>query len=201
MKRTVALFDFDGTITYADTLTPFVRLAPMRIRALPGWSLLPPMVLGYHAGVVTAAQLRAAAIRVAFTGTRASIVREAGLRYATDVLPTVVRPVARERLDWHRQRGDEIVVVSASLDVYLRPWCEAQGVKCVCNMLQESDGILTGRFMGSDCGVGKAELIRQQFPDERYDIAFAYGDTDEDREMLALAHRRFYRWVEREADG
>ena len=196
MKRTLALFDFDGTITYADTLTPFVRLAPLRIRVLPGWSLLPPMVLGYHAGVVSASHLRAAAIRVAFAGSQVSAVRSAGLKYATDVLPGVVRPVALERLDWHRQRGDEIVVVSASLDVYLRPWCETQGVQCVCNMLEESDGVLTGRFLDGDRGVGKAARVRQQFPGERYDIAFAYGDTEEDREMLGLAHRRFFNWME-----
>jgi phosphatidylglycerophosphatase C len=25
---------------------------------------------------------------------------------------------------------------------------------------------------------------------------YAYGDTSEDREMLALAHRKYFRWTE-----
>ena len=29
-----------------------------------------------------------------------------------------------ERIEWHKSNGDEIVVVSASLDVYLGPWCD-----------------------------------------------------------------------------
>jgi HAD superfamily hydrolase (TIGR01490 family) len=192
----LALFDFDGTITTGDTLTPFVRLAPIRWSTAHRWAALPPMVVGYHAGIVTAQQLRGAGIRAAFTGASARAVSETGARYAAEMLPRMVRRVALDRFEWHRQQGDEIAVVSASLDVYLRPWCESQGVHCLCNALEETGGILSGSFLGGDRGSRKVEIVRRQFALDRYDIVYAYGDTVEDREMLALAHRPFYRWAE-----
>ncbi len=47
----LALFDFDGTITSADTFTPFVRLAAGRSRVLAGSAILSPLLLGYALGV------------------------------------------------------------------------------------------------------------------------------------------------------
>lgn len=56
---------------------------------------------------------------------------------------------------------------------------------------------MTGRYRQGDCsGARKAELIRAAFDLERFDTIYAYGDTAEDREMRALANRRYYRWKE-----
>jgi hypothetical protein len=40
----------------------------------------------------------------------------------------------------------------------------------------------------------KARRISSQFDLSRYPEVYAYGDTSEDLEMLALAHRKYYRW-------
>ena len=67
--------------------------------------------------------------------------------YAAGVLPGRVRPAALERIEWHRSRGDDVVVVSGSLDVYLKPWCAALGLECICTTLEERDGTLTGKYV------------------------------------------------------
>ena len=41
----------------------------------------------------------------------------------------------------------------------------------------------------------KARRISSQFDLSRYPEVYAYGDTS-DLEMLALAHRKYYRWKE-----
>ena len=57
------------------------------------------------------------------------------------------------------------------------------------------NGRLTGRYRGADCsGAEKARRIKERYDLTRYPIVYAYGDTEEDREMLALAHERYYRW-------
>ncbi len=92
--------------------------------------------------------------------------------------------------------GHKVVVVSGGLEAYLEPWCDSHGVELICSSLQQSDGILTGRYEGRQCVLTeKARLVR-----ERYDLAtsiptiYAYGDTPEDLDMLAIATKQYYQW-------
>ena len=141
----LALFDFDGTITRADTFTPFLRYAVRRQRQLAAWTLLWPLLVAYKTGLVSGSATRPIAARFGLAGEPADRVRALGRRYAQEVLPGVVRRRARERIAWHKQQRDTVVVVSASLDVYLRPWCESMEVEVICTELEERSGRFTGR--------------------------------------------------------
>lgn len=196
----LALFDFDGTITRGDSWKPFMRLAAGPARKAAAYIALFPVGVGYYAGVVAGRTARPLFAHVAFRGVRAADVQTRGARYALDVLPETVRPRARQQLAWHRQNGDRIVVVSGSLAVYVRPWCEREGLDCIATELEEREGYLTGRYLGGECtGVEKALRIRRAYDLSRYDQIYAYGDTAEDQEMLDLAGHRVYRW--RDAPG
>ena len=192
----LALFDFDGTITRTDTWTEFLRFSATRRRLVAAAVVLSPVMVAYRLGWITGRQGRPVTARVAFAGRDASIVRDAGRRYAQERLPHVVRPRALERIEWHKQQGDTIVVVSASLDAYLRPWCESLGVDVICTRLEENGrGTLTGRYLQGDCcGAEKTRRIRERYDLAHYGTVYAYGDTEEDREMLEMAHEKYYRW-------
>ena len=193
----LALFDFDGTITTTDTWTPFMQLAVPPARIMIGRIVLAPIVIGYRLGVVSASTGRLIAARVGFGGEDAAKMRRLGLEYAAGVLPGKVRPSALERIAWHQGRGDQVVIVSASLDLYLAPWAAGRGLDCVCATLEERGGRLTGRYLGGDCsGREKARRIRRRYDLGRYETVYAYGDSGEDREMLELAQRKYYRWKE-----
>lgn len=191
----LALFDFDGTVTRSDTWTPFMRFAVRPARMLAARALLGPVVVGYRLGMVSASQGRQMAARVGFQGENVAGVRRLGVEYATAVLPGTVRERALERIAWHKSQGDHVVIVSASLDVYLGPWCERRGLDYICTRLEEHDGRLTGRYIEGDCTAReKVRRIRDRYDLARYEIVYGYGDSGEDREMLELAHRKFYRW-------
>jgi HAD superfamily hydrolase (TIGR01490 family) len=188
----LALFDFDHTLTVRDTYAGFLRsiATPEQLRAK--WNVA-PWLLAYRAKLISAQAIRARATRVGFTGRRLADVQAAGARYAMEVLPGLIRPEMREQLDWHLQRGDTVVVVSASLDAYLQPWCDTLGLELICNRLEHHDGICTGRYADSDCGARKVARIRARYDVAGYRRVHAYGDSREDRPMLALAHERWYR--------
>jgi HAD superfamily hydrolase (TIGR01490 family) len=193
----LALFDFDGTITRTDTWTPFMRLAVRPSRMRMAVVLLSPVIVGYRLGMISSSRGRQAAARVGFAGEPAAEIRQHGARYALTVLPATLQPRALERLEWHRDAGDHVVIVSASLDAYIAPWCAAHGLEYICTTLEERDGRLTGRYVDGDCaGPEKARRIRQRYNLANYQVVYAYGDSGEDREMMALAHRKFYRWEE-----
>lgn len=191
----LALFDFDGTITHNDTWTPFLRFSATRPRIVAATVLLSPLIVGYKAGWISARRSRPVVARIAFAGRRAVGVRALGQRYAREALPGVTRTRALERIDWHKRRGDAVVVVSASLDVYLRPWCSSIGVELICTELEEKHGTLTGRYVRGECsGAAKVARVRERYDLARFPVIYAYGDTDEDREMLEVAHEKYYRW-------
>ncbi len=193
----LALFDFDGTITFEDSFTPFIRFAAGRARMAVGSALLSLMFEAYRLGWVPATNMRADAAYASFRGRRQDEVGRLGARYA-EGLPRLVRPQALEKIRWHQAQGDTVVVVSASLHPYLSSWCAGLGLDLICTELEAKDGVLTGRYAHSDCtGHEKARRVRERYDLGRYPIVYAYGDTPEDEQLLALAHRAIFRWQER----
>lgn len=191
----LALFDFDGTITHRETMPAFMRAAVSRRRLVVGWVVLLPLILGYKARVVSGVAVRSAICFLGFRGVAVRELERQGERFAMEVLPRTLRAEAVARIAWHKARGDTVVVVSGGLDVYLGHWCRAQGVELVCSVLEQRDGVLTGRYRGRQCVRGeKARLVRERFSLAGYGRVFAYGDTPEDRALLALADEAYYRW-------
>ena len=189
----LALVDFDHTVTTCDIYARFLRsLATPRQLAASKWSI-GPWLAGYRLGLVSAAALRTRVTRVVFSGGDPRQVAEAGERYAAEQLPALLRPEMMQRIHWHRARGDTVVLVSGSLDAYLQPWCDRHGLELLCNRLEAVDGRLTGRYLGGDRGAHKAADIRARYDVDAYARIHAYGDSREDRPMLALAHERWYR--------
>ena len=193
----LALFDFDGTVTTSDTFTPFIRYAVDSKRMIVGRIVLAPLIIAHKFGLIHASPLRSWIVRIGFYGTRESEVRNLGLKYSRERLPELIRPKALERIRWHKERGDRIAIVSASLDIYLSDWCQQIGVDLICTEIEVCNGVVTGRYFQGDCsGIEKARRIREKYKLKEYEIIYAYGDTKEDEKMLELANKRYFRWQE-----
>ena len=189
----LALFDFDHTITTVDTYGRFLRhIARPEQLARARWHI-GPMLAGYRLGLVSARRLRARVTRFAFQHGCEETIREEGTRFARAIPPMWLRPEMEQRIAWHQSQGDTVVVVSGSLDVYLQPWCRERGLAVICNALEAENGQLTGRYRDGDCGADKVRRIRTQYDLNQYRMIYAYGDSREDRGMLALAQQRWYR--------
>ena len=193
----LALFDFDGTITHKEMFADFTRFAVSRRKRLLGVALFMPMWVGYRLGVVSANTIRASVVRYCFRGVSAAHVQAKGRQFSDDVLSKVLRPVALERIQWHKAQGDQIFVVSGALDVYLEYWCRQHGLELICSRLEIVDGYLTGGYRGLQCvGAEKSRRVREACKLENFPVVYAYGDTKEDLDMLGLANRKYYRWQE-----
>lgn len=193
----LALFDFDGTITERETFAGFVRASIGRRRRWLGGMAVAPHYIGYKLGWLSGERVRRRVVAVALRGRPEREVRAAAARHVREVVSAQVRPQAQARIDWHRRRGDRVVVVTANLDVFVAHWCEQQGLEYISSRLESRDGVLTGRYLGRDCcNEEKPRRVRERIALEDYASVYAYGDTPEDRDLLALADRRFYRWRE-----
>lgn len=193
----LALFDFDGTITTKETWPLFMRSAIPVARQVVGMVILAPWLVGYKLGVVSVVTIRSVMTNVGFRGVPEIRVRAIGRSFSRTVLPGLIRPVALERIKWHQAQGDIVVVVSASLDLYLSDWCEELGLRLVSTQLESTNGVLTGRFLGSQCcGQEKVRRIQVTYDLNDFAAVYAYGDTAEDQDMLNIASKKYYRWQE-----
>ncbi|MGQ0823959.1 MAG: HAD-IB family hydrolase [Actinomycetota bacterium] len=184
MPRTVAAFDFDGTLSRRDTLLPFLAW-------VAGWRRVGT------AAIAEAPRLRRSdrdtakerlLVRV-LGGLRHDVVAREGHAYATQVFEHRLRPSVVAKLERHRAQGHEVVIVSASLDVYLTEIGRDLGVAAVlCTRLEVDErGRCTGRMVGGNCrGEAKAERLRAYLGDEEV-MLYAYGNSAGDDAMLALA--------------
>lgn len=183
----VAAFDFDRTLTRRDTLIPFLsRLAGRRRLAVA----LAAQARRYLRDS-DAAKLDL--LRRTTTGLDQGAFDLAGRDYAVG-LHHHLRPDMMARLRWHRSRGHRLVIVSASLGTYLRPFGVTLGVDDVLAVELDVDpsGRLTGTVTGgvNTRGEEKARRLRawmaDHLPGEHPEI-WAYGDSSGDDALLAMA--------------
>jgi HAD superfamily hydrolase (TIGR01490 family) len=189
----LALFDFDHTITCCDTYSRFLQRVATPEQHAQAWWRVGPWLLAYRLRLISAERIRARVTSQVFSGRHAGEITQMAGDYACEHLPGMLRPEMLEQIHWHREQGHTVVVVTASIDLYLQAWCDELGLQLICNRLEARDGRLTGRYAGGDCGPRKVAHIRERFELDRFQRIHAYGDSREDKPMLALAHERWYR--------
>jgi phosphatidylglycerophosphatase C len=184
----VAAFDFDRTLIEGDSFVPFlVSVVGRRALARAVVRSTPTLVLRAKRDV-----MKAALIARLLQGYPYAELRAHGEAFAHQ-LSTRVRPSMAERLAWHRDRGHRLVLVSASLDVYLAPVCDQLGFDGILATSLEvgHDGCLTGRLNGANVRrAEKAARLRLWLDTELNGAGYelwAYGDSAGDRELLAMA--------------
>ncbi|HEY5971924.1 MAG TPA: HAD family hydrolase [Pseudoxanthomonas sp.] len=193
----LALFNFDGTITTREMFPDFMHYAVLPTRLAIGKFILSPLVAGYKLGVVSGSIIRASVVSFGFRGIPEHRVKQSGKNFSDNVLPGVLRPEALERIHWHKAQGDTIVVVSGALDVYLSHWCRQHDLELICSRLEAKDGALTGRHQGAQCVLKeKPRRVAERYDLGKFPVVYAYGDTKEDLDLLAIANRKYYRWQE-----
>ncbi len=188
------MFDFDGTLTVRDSLLPFLRFLVPPGRLLAGLAASAPAAAGQFLGAGRGAA-KEALLRRFVRGLREEELAAAGAGFARARLPRLVRPAAPGAIAWHRERGHRVVLVSASLEVYLAPWGASAGFDDVlATRLEAAGGRLTGRFLGLNCrGPEKVERLRALLGTLDGPVIHAYGDSGGDRELLAIATYPHYR--------
>jgi len=185
---TVAVFDFDRTLSTRDNVLPF--LAEIAGRAAVARVLLrsAPDVARRRRDTVKARLARL------LEGRELTEIDGRSQAFAADVVAHHLRDDVLARADWHARQGHRRVIVSASFECYLEPIAATLGFDAaLATRLAVADGRLTGRLDGAN--VRRAEKVRRlehwlaRSPGDRPATIWAYGDSAGDQELLASADR------------
>ncbi|MGC1244539.1 MAG: HAD-IB family hydrolase [Chryseosolibacter sp.] len=192
--KKLVLFDFDGTITTRDTLIEFVKFYRGPRQYMAGLLKLAPILSLYALKIIPNWKAKQFFLTTFFKGERVEDFNERCVLFSTKVLPSLIRPGARQAIEAYRGEGATVAVVSASAENWVKPWCDAHGLLCLSTRLQVKDGTLTGEIEGRNCyGDEKVCRIKEHFKLTDFDEVIAYGDSRGDKEMLQLAHRAYFK--------
>lgn len=192
--KTVAAFDFDKTMTYRDTLLPFLfHLVPFRHKILNAIKLI-PTVVRYKTGYLENHHAKEKLLTAFLRNRSFQKLSEQAEMFSYISLSHFLRPEALKRLHWHQGKNHHCILVSAGLELYLKPWADTMGLEVSATRLQVHNGRVNGKIDGKNCyGPEKVKRLLDRFgPKESFKL-YAYGDSEGDRELLALADYPFYR--------
>jgi HAD superfamily hydrolase (TIGR01490 family) len=190
----LALFDFDGTITTKDSMVEFIIYAVGSWRYYLGLLILSPMLIAYKLKLYPNDKAKEKLLAHFFKKMTIKRYYQLTKGYSSNELDKIVRPKALEQIAWHKRQGDEVVVISASMECWLKEWCGRQDIRLIATKLEIKNGYFTGRFSTKNCyGEEKVNRLREVYHIEEYAYIYAYGDSQGDRELLALADEPFYK--------
>lgn len=190
----LALFDFDGTITTHDSFRDFLIFICGRAGFVKRILPVSPWLAGFVLRLVSRENAKKKVSAAFLAGMPVEKFNEHAGQFCRHRLTRIIRPDAMEKIRWHKENGDRVVVVSASFSDYLKFWCQQLDVELISTRLEEKNGILTGNFVTPNCwGPEKVRRIKEQIDLSHYATIYAYGDSRGDREMLAIANQPGYR--------
>ena len=116
----LVVFDLDGTITWHDTLLPYVAgflgLEPWTLPRLAGAL---PALAAFLARRIDRGALKAALLRHTLRGCTRVQIEAWNARYVAQLIARGARAQALAAVESHRRAGDHLVLMSASPDLYV----------------------------------------------------------------------------------
>ena len=201
MKKIVA-FDFDGTLTTKDTLLEFIRFAKGSCSFWLGFLRYAPLLVLMKLGFYPNYKAKQKVFAFFFKEMRLEDFDNLCLRFAQNH-QHLLRPKGIETMNRALSEGAEVLIVSASIDNWVKPFFEKlsnqstpnnQSIQILGTQIEVKDGLLTGRFLTKNCyGQEKVNCILALYPHREDYHLTAYGDSRGDKELLAFADEPYYK--------
>ncbi|RAJ00051.1 HAD family hydrolase [Aeromonas salmonicida] len=189
----LALFDLDETLIAGDSASLWLEYMVAQELAPAGMIAEEQAMMSlYHQGKMDMQEYMAFTLQPLVGKSRQWLGQQCH-HFAEQVLRERIYPQGLARIEWHRQRGDTLVLISASGEHLVAPMAQMLGMDhCVAILLDEEEGRLTGQTRGTlSFQEGKVVRINQLFATDAtpWQESFGYSDSHNDLPLLkAVAH-------------
>jgi phosphatidylglycerophosphatase C len=197
-KPAIAVLDFDGTLTFGDTLLPFLARVSL-LKLLLGLIVALPAIgaFFFSSGLLKRMTLREQAKQLLCSTVLRGCRREDLVSLASRWVPSIrFRSKMLIRLQWHKTQGHKVAIASASPDIYMEEVARQLGIDalfCTC-METDVEGRLTGRFSTPNCwGPEKLNRLQTCFGAIGDYELFAYGDSTGDLWLIEAADHAWFK--------
>jgi HAD superfamily hydrolase (TIGR01490 family) len=193
-SRKLVLFDFDGTLTRKNTLWEIIKYIHGKGSLYRGLFVLFPYMVLFKIGMISNQNTKEKVLTYFFKDMACDSFQEKCDEFATERLPALIRKGVIEKMAQLRDEGTMTIIVSASAENWIAPWCLSQGIPYIATRLEVENGRITGKIKGKNCtGIEKVNRIQQAIDLSNFDEIIAYGDSKGDLPMLQLATQGLYK--------
>ena len=194
MKKGIAFFDFDGTITTKDTLLEIIKFQKGTLAFYTGFFLLSPYLVAMKFKLLSNQVVKEKVLHYFFEGIHFDQFQKKCTEFSEKVLPHLIRPAALAMIHELRQKNFDVIIVSASPNNWFEDWCRKNNILFISTTLEVLDGKITGKIIGRNChGDEKVKRIKQLYNLSEYETIYCFGDTKGDKPMLKLATHAIYK--------
>ncbi len=184
---TTAIFDLDGTLTKRDTYIPFLVLC-MKAFGVRRFSVafLPFYVLLYLCGIITNGRLKELFLSTILSGISVERLEPVTEKFVSRLIDRGLNRTVHEIVKSHLDQKHNVILATASIDLYVLKFAEKIGIKqVVCTRSEVKDGIITGRLLGNNChGREKAIRIKTLLSGSGRSASIFYTDHHSDLPLL-----------------
>jgi phosphatidylglycerophosphatase C len=189
----LVFFDLDETITRHDTLLPYAMGFLLRHRPwrLPLLLTIIPSVVRFLARRVDEGRVKESFIKATLAGVRRAKLDSWTARFVPRVIANGTFANALERIAEHRRRGDYLVLMSASTDIYVPAIAAVLGFnETICTGVRWNGDRLDGALTTPNRkGAEKARCFTQARAQHPGLTTVAYGNSFTDLPHLQLANQ------------
>ncbi|MNK56206.1 2-hydroxy-3-keto-5-methylthiopentenyl-1-phosphate phosphatase [compost metagenome] len=193
MKK-LYLFDFDGTLTYKDTMFLFLKFYNPAKYSFQFLKHVPLFVL-LKVKLASAEAVKKSFISSILKDESKYQIEKKAKLFFEENYPSLFRENALDFINNINRENTESYIVSASLDIWVKPFAEKFNMKLLSTEAEFQNDIFTGKFVGKNCNKEeKVNRIKTELGDKKYDKIIAFGDTSGDKAMFKFANESHYRF-------
>lgn len=187
-------FDFDGTLTYKDTMFLYLKFynsSKFRIQFVKHI----PLFILLKLKLTDTEKVKKSFIGSILKGQLQTKIEDKSKLFFEEYYPKILRENALDFIGNIDKENTDSLIVTASLDIWTKPFAEKLQMKLVATQAEFKNGIFTGNFIGKNCnGEEKLERIKTEINGAKYDKIIAFGDTSGDKPMLQWANEGHYQF-------
>ncbi len=191
----VAAFDLDGTLSNGGSVFKWLRyVGGERATLGASFRLAGPLFVGALRSGTWADRAKERLFQRILAGRDSHEVTDISRSFALAHFEAHGRPFVLERLEWHLRQGHDVVIVSASPQIYVEVVAGEFGAAggLGTRLAVDPQGKLTGSYLGKNCrGEEKMRRLSEWIDARHYDQApqvYAYGNSRGDRALLRSAN-------------
>ena len=187
-------FDFDGTITKKDTMFSFLKFYNKRKFYLNFMKHLPFFII-LKLNLAEAERVKKNFVSSILKGEKEKNIQQKAASFFEENYPSILREKALNFIQNIDRNNSECYLVTASLDIWVKPFSEKLNLKLLSTQAKFEHGIYIGEFATKNCnGIEKVNRIKEVIKKQSFNKIIAFGDTSGDKEMLVWADEGHYKF-------
>ncbi len=187
--KTIAFIDFDGTIYDGDSMLEFAKILRGDTFVKKALFKCSFNIFMKKLGLRPSQKAKEQFLSYILNGIDDKSIALA-VQELTKSFDGRIYKTAAQELAFLEKQNTQIVIVSASCELWLKPWSEGRSYELVSSKLERVNNTYSGKLIGKNCkGEEKVNRIKASYNLKDFDKIYCYGNDASDEPMIELANQ------------